>query len=40
MNHPVADPLLHAALPFADYRHNQQARLDSAAEARAQQSRT
>ncbi|HNE60775.1 MAG TPA: molybdopterin-dependent oxidoreductase, partial [Ottowia sp.] len=37
MNHPVADPLLHAALPFADYRHNQQARLDSAAEAQAEQ---
>ena len=37
MNHPVADSLLHAALPFADYRHHQQTRLDSAAEARAQQ---
>jgi len=32
MNKPVADHLLRPAVPFADYRANQQARLDSAAE--------
>ena len=36
MNKPVADHLLRPSTPFADYRDNQAARLDEAAETRAQ----
>ena len=37
MNNPVPDHLLRLAEPFAGYRDNQAARLDVAAEARAQE---